>query len=393
MSAETTPISTAATEADRVVKRQKICSSKFSNAVDRLLSAINEGRDKLSAGGNESVLPELKQHVSEMAINSELHDHTKQLHGAIAKLGKALEKAFVSDICKAYRPVSFDQQTLDQVVAEHLFHEGKFAVGEAFIKEAGIVQSESLKKPFEAMHQVLKEIHAHNLAPALQWVEDHRQELQKQPQAAGFEFKLYRLNFLNTLQQQGHTAALQYARQHFARFKDSNMPEIQRLMGALCYTRRQSSSPYAELHSLAQWDDVAHEFTRQCCGLLGQAYESPLLVCVAAGSVALPTLLKLASKVAGQQQHEFKTAPQLPVDLELGKEFIFHSTFACPVSREQSTAENPPKMLPCGHVLASQSIQKIARGQVRTFKCPYCPAEATPQTCREIHFPDLLAAA
>ena len=88
MSAETTPISTAATEADRVVKRQKICSSKFSNAVDRLLSAVNEGRDKLSAGGNESVLPELKQHVSELAINSELHDHTKQLHGAIAKLGK-----------------------------------------------------------------------------------------------------------------------------------------------------------------------------------------------------------------------------------------------------------------------------------------------------------------
>ncbi len=70
----------------------------------------------------------------------------------------------------------------------------------------------------------------------------------------------------------GHKAALQYARQHFARFKDSNMPEIQRLMGSLCYTRRQSSSPYAEFNSPAQWDDVAHEFTRQCCGLLGQVH-------------------------------------------------------------------------------------------------------------------------
>ena len=70
----------------------------------------------------------------------------------------------------------------------------------------------------------------------------------------------------------GHKAALQYARQHFARLKDSNMPEIQRLMGSLCYTRRQSSSPYAEFNSPAQWDDVAHEFTRQCCGLLGQVH-------------------------------------------------------------------------------------------------------------------------
>lgn len=88
------------------------------------------------------------------------------------------------NICKAVRPVEFDQDTLNQVqqpstsmihvaqadtlcqmqhaclqvVAEHLFHEGKFAVGDAFIQEAGIAKGASLKKPFEAMHQVLKEV-------------------------------------------------------------------------------------------------------------------------------------------------------------------------------------------------------------------------------------------
>ena len=91
----------------------------------------------------------------------------------------------------------------------------------------------------------------------------------------------------------GHKAALQYARQHFARFKDSNMPEIQRLMGSLCYTRRQSSSPYAEFNSPAQWDDVAHEFTRQCCGLLGQvqfylSVDSCCTCCTQKGLVSLP---------------------------------------------------------------------------------------------------------
>lgn len=30
------------------------------------------------------------------------------------------------------------------------------------------------------------------------------------------------------------------------------------------------------------------------------------------------------------------------MELELGSEFAFHSIFACPVSREQSSAENPP---------------------------------------------------
>ncbi len=30
---------------------------------------------------------------------------------------------------------------------------------------------------------------------------------------------------------------------------------------------------------------------------------------------------------------------------------MFYSIFACPVSKEQSSEENPPMMLPCGHVL------------------------------------------
>ncbi len=55
------------------------------------------------------------------------------------------------------------------------------------------------------------QIRAHNLEPALHWVEEHRQELQRQPLAKGFEFKLYRLSFLNTLQQQGVMCSSRYS--------------------------------------------------------------------------------------------------------------------------------------------------------------------------------------
>jgi E3 ubiquitin-protein transferase RMND5 len=67
---------------------------------------------------------------------------------------------------------------------------------------------------------------------------------------------------------------------------------------------------------------------------------------------------------------------------------VFHSIFACPVSKDQSTAENPPMLLPCGHVLCKVSIAKIAKNTTRSFKCPYCPNETTPQQCKEIFFPD-----
>ena len=49
-----------------------------------------------------------------------------------------------------------------------------------------------------------------------------------------------------------------------------------------------------------------------------QALESPLLVAVAAGSVALPTLLKLAEVMAAQKQ-DLVIGEQLPVQVELGK--------------------------------------------------------------------------
>ena len=155
-----------------------------------------------------------------------------------------------------------------------------------------------------------------------------------------------------------------YARRHFGRFQGSQMGGIQRLMGALCFARRAAAgrpSPYADLLSEDLWGTLggwvggwgmeeavgqggqgwggagetegckrtpglagplpllsslnplpassphltlappaARDFVRQCCVLLGQAQDSPLLVAVAAGGAALPTLLKLASVMGDQ---------------------------------------------------------------------------------------------
>ena len=66
--------------------------------------------------------------------------------------------------------------------------------------------------------------------------------------------------------------------------------------------------------------------------LSGQACESPLLVAVAAGSLALPTLLKLATVMAGQNQ-DFLTCSQLPVVSVLFLTSIYPSHYACPSPR------------------------------------------------------------
>jgi hypothetical protein len=39
----------------------------------------------------------------------------------------------------------------------------------------------------------------------------------------------------------------------------------------------------------------------------------------------------------------------------------YHSVFACPVSKEQATETNPPKMLSCGHAIAQDSLTKLSK--------------------------------
>ena len=45
-----------------------------------------------------------------------------------------------------------------QVIAEHLFHEGLFEIGQVFVEEAGVEEGEALKRPYASMHTVLQEV-------------------------------------------------------------------------------------------------------------------------------------------------------------------------------------------------------------------------------------------
>ncbi|PRW51023.1 RMD5-like protein A isoform A [Chlorella sorokiniana] len=403
-------VEAALKEADKAVKKQKVCSSSSEAAVDRLLQAVERARARLAAPGAspQAVLAEV---AAELAGQGELlktmTGDTKELHGAVSKLGKIVERSFAQDIARAYksdRPL--DAAALNQVIAEHLFHEGLFDIGRLFVREAGVAGGEALQRPYASMHTVLQErpyasmhtvlqeIQQHNLAPALAWVREHDAALAGPGgEPSAFEFAIHRLAFLALLKEQGQQAAMAYARQHFARFQGTQMRAIQRLMGALCFSRRAAAgrpNPYAELMAEDLWGNLAREFVRQCCVLLGQAQDSPLLVTVAAGAAALPTLLKLAAVMGEQPVAELAgAAEQLPVEIPLGREFVFHSIFACPVSRDQSTHDNPPMLLPCGHCICKASILKIAKAANRTFKCPYCPAECTPKDCQELVFPDM----
>ncbi|GFP87522.1 protein rmd5 homolog a [Phtheirospermum japonicum] len=376
---------------DRVTKKQKLSSSKSQEMIEQIegeiqqaLSRIQSGQDSASSCDHKSILSELKSKLKEIAPLKQLETTQKELNIALSKYPKLLEKSFNPDISKAYRNIDFDSHTVNQIIASHFYRDGQFDIGDCFINESNEPDSVTNKSLFLEMFQILEAMKSRNLKPALTWATTNHDQLKLNK--SDIELKLHRLQFVEILQKNGRDEALKYARAFFVPFAAKHMSEIQKLMGSLLYAGRLYSSPYAELLSSLHWDRLSDELVRQFCSLIGQSYESPLNVTIAAGVQGLPTLLKLMNVMTGKKQ-EWQSMKQLPVPVDLGREFQFHSIFVCPVSRDQVSEENPPMLLSCGHVLCKQSITKLSKNNVtRPFKCPYCPTEVEAGQCRQLFF-------
>lgn len=47
------------------------------------------------------------------------------------------------------------------------------------------------------------------------------------------------------------------------------------------------------------------------------------------------------------------------IEIELDSEHRYHSMFACPILRQQSSDSNPPMRLICGHIISKDALQKL----------------------------------
>lgn len=373
---------------DRVVKKQKLSYSKFQEVLDQVGHEIEQALTRIqsidaNSSDLKSLITELKLRLIAVGANGHLEGSQRELNISFSRYLKILEKVFNPDISKAYRNIDFDYHIATQIIANHFYHQGLFDLGDCLINEAGEDEETLLKSQFLELYQITEAMQTKNVEPALKWISANREKLKEN--ASNLELKLHRLQFVEILLKRSQADALEYARLYLAPLASLHMDEVQKLMGALLWVGRLERSPYAELLIPMQWDALTEELTRQFCNLLGQSHRSPITVAIAAGGEALPTLLKLANVMAAKKQ-EWLAMKQLPVPVELGREFQFHSIFVCPVSRDQGSEENPPMLMPCLHVLCKQSIMKLSKNNSRAFKCPYCPSETSVSRCRQLYF-------
>ncbi|EAW08284.1 ubiquitin-protein ligase RMD5 [Aspergillus clavatus NRRL 1] len=403
-------------EHERLAKRLK--ASQGTKNVQATIDLLQSARDAIAADPSQASITLAKLQNSAKSSFDSINDSLKETHSGLNKYSKALDKLFKDKPLPSteHDALSSQEHLINRAIAMHLLREGQFSVAATFLSEIaekkvanqdqemnagstdnGVtlldieeVPSDEVRKEFATMYYILHEMEENNnLLPAIHWSRENKEALEAR--GSNLEFELCRLQFVwlfhggqdsQDSTPAGRQAALEYARREFQAFLPRYLAEIQQLMGAMAFAPNLQSSPYrAIFNNPSAWTDVAQSFTREFCSLLGLSADSPLYIAATAGAIALPTLLKLQT-IMKAKRTEWTTQNELPVEIPLPPSYLFHSIFVCPVSKEQTTDANPPMMMPCGHVIAEESLKRLCKGN--RFKCPYCPSESHPREARKV---------
>ncbi|CAN8298881.1 unnamed protein product [Cochlearia groenlandica] len=373
---------------DKVTKRQKLYNLISKVVMDRVCEVTVETLMQILLNNNEtehiSIFAKLKLKLDSLLSIIKLQGLQKDMNTSSWKFEKVLDNSYHPDIYIACRSIDFDTHLMDKMLVEYFHRKGLFGIGDCLVKEAKVEVEKDVRSQFLEFQEIKESMRLRNIEPAMRWVSENREKLNQK--GSEIALKLICFKYCDMLRRGESNDAVKYARTHFPQYYPHNIEVLQKLLAALLWVGKLDKSPYAEMVSSFDWDKTTKELTKEYYHLLGQPYDSLLKVVLTAGFESLPTLLKLI-QVMEVKIKEWEEMKKLPVSVELGNEFQFHSVFVCPVSRDESNEENPPMMMPCQHVLCKESIMRLSKNSGSySLKCPYCHVQTSLAACRQLYF-------
>ncbi|UJR09871.1 hypothetical protein I4U23_014093 [Adineta vaga] len=319
-------------------------------------------------------------------------DKHKDLHGSISKIGKTIDKCFQSDFGNVPITELFDTpekyKLIYMIICEDLYRQGRMTIADKLIEESKLNDNDlfNLEKNFlEEINMILENLREKNLMPAIEWCLRHRTQLNQT--GSLLEFHLHKMRFVQLLQMGTFQEAKTYLT-NLRQYSISNgqcEQDVNQLMGALVFAQRDlAKSPYKYLLEPHLWLQLSELFMQQAFQQVGLAQDSPLYVVMKIGFQALPALMSIVNAMQNTQVCHILSKDELPIEIDVGQEHRYHSVFACPILRQQTTDQNPPMKLVCGHVISKDALNKLSIQN--KLKCPYCPLEQSPSDARQLFF-------
>jgi len=360
----------------------------YYKSVDTNLDNLIQQIETMIANTNDD--KQLKTTVK--SLTKDISDKHKDLHGTISKIGKTIDKCFQSDFGNVPIIELFDTpekfKLIYMIICEDLYRQGRMSIAEKLIEESKLNDNDlfNLEKNFlEEINMILENLREKNLQPAIDWCVRHRNQLNQT--GSLLEFHLHRMRFVQLLQMGDFDQAKSYLA-NLRQYSITNgqcEKDVNQLMGAFVFAQRDlAKSPYKYLLEPHLWLQLSELFMQQAFQQMGLAQDSPLYVIMKIGFQALPALMSIVNAMQNTQVCHILSKDELPIEIDVGQEHRYHSVFACPILRQQTTDQNPPMKLVCGHVISKDALNKLSIQN--KLKCPYCPLEQSPSDARQLFF-------
>ncbi|KAK0397062.1 hypothetical protein QR680_001960 [Steinernema hermaphroditum] len=326
---------------DQQIKRIELLYNEL--LLDNTVEDPEQAEPELSVTGQylfENVLSETK------TLLDELSSEHKQVHSSISRCGKEIERNFHADMCGIIRnqkDIEDDPDNrarVNKLIFDYLNSVGKVDVAECLRKEANVQPGDELNA--EEVRGVMEAYRKGDFLHSIHWIEA------KFPKELDLLFELHQQHAIQLLAAGKKSEALHYLRSQMSAIKSLNL-------------------------------QVEHTLARLLSGTFSHLSEI-----LDTGIRTVPSLIRLRQMMAARQEQLF-FADELPIEIPIEKHV--HSTFTCPILKIQSTDNNPPMRLACGHVISRDALNKLAQNsrQIR-LKCPYCPMESSASDAKRVYF-------
>jgi len=177
-------------EVDKVISKfgeiHKHFDDQLQNLIENLEAVKNDlDSDKLNDERKQQLFTSLKTYMDKSVhVTQKLAIEHRELHSTVSKVGKAIDRNFVSDFAATCKEDIFTEPQntvlLNQIICQHFYRHGMLDIADEVIKESGISMDPSVQEPFAKLNYIKESLQNKNIQPALDWAKENRSRLDAQ---------------------------------------------------------------------------------------------------------------------------------------------------------------------------------------------------------------------
>ncbi|GAV55036.1 hypothetical protein ZYGR_0AS03590 [Zygosaccharomyces rouxii] len=366
---------------------------EFKTQLKKLKAHLNKHIQEVEKGGDEKKGHRRKELVVEKLNKAHKqwdhsikknYKHTSQQHAKISKFLQNKLHEFDLDEVYVNKLHSESKINIDKAISFHIsrYNVGSLPVNgrQEIIDYLGQVYgvSQVISERFVQLGQIVQDLKNGETRSCVEWCHDD----------SLLQFELYTLNAMQLFRSGDVLETYKYLTENIptSAFKYRQHQVITQVSPLLTQLLLGQKVKDFDNRVRLQQEKCISLFTKDYCAQNNLPYDSALFLIILSGVISFQFFTKYKS-IRASAHVDWTTEDELPFDVKL-PEFLthFHPIFICPVLKEETTSENPPYSLPCHHILSKKSLDRLSKNGTSTFKCPYCPVNASKAKTKKVNF-------